>query len=107
MNLPPSTSERNRPLLKVAIDKIVGQTPTLIQDSVVIEEPLEIQLSYGRTNPPAVKSITVTMRTPGNASELAAGFLLTEGVIRDAADVVNIYNPMETAPDDEPMESAP
>jgi FdhD protein len=47
-----------------------------VADEVVHEEPLEIRVR-GR-------AITVTMRTPGHDDELAAGFLLAEGVIRSA-----------------------
>ncbi len=43
------------------------------QDYLVAEEPVEIRL--GDT------PLTVTMRTPGNDLELAAGFLFTEGII--------------------------
>jgi FdhD protein len=43
-------------------------------DQIVVEEPLEM-LVNGR-------HLSVTMRTPGNDEELAAGFLLTEGIIR-------------------------
>lgn len=50
-----------------------------VQDSLAAEEPLEIRL--------AGKPLTVTMRTPGHDLELAAGFLLTEGII-DAADQI-------------------
>lgn len=52
------------------------------QDSVATEEPLEIRVR-GR-------SIAVTMRTPGHDDELAAGFLLTEGVIGKRKDVIQI-----------------
>jgi FdhD protein len=43
------------------------------QDYLAAEEPLEIRI--GET------PISVTMRTPGNDAELAAGFLFTEGII--------------------------
>jgi FdhD protein len=51
-------------------------------DRIAIEEPLEIRVG-GR-------SVAVTMRTPGHERELAAGFLLTEGVIRAATDLVDV-----------------
>jgi FdhD protein len=51
-------------------------------DWVAREEPLEIRVE-GR-------SIAVTMRTPGHDEDLAAGFLLTEGVVKSAADIFEI-----------------
>jgi FdhD protein len=51
-------------------------------DELAVEEPLEIRVR-GR-------AISVTMRTPGHDAELAAGFLFTEGVIRNRADILNI-----------------
>jgi FdhD protein len=51
-------------------------------DFLAAEEPLEIRVR-GR-------SIAVTMRTPGNDSELAAGFLLSEGIVRNQSDIVDI-----------------
>ena len=51
-------------------------------DTVAVEEPLEIRV--------ADRSVAVVMRTPGHDRELAAGFLLTEGVIRSAEDVLDI-----------------
>jgi FdhD protein len=49
-------------------------------DDLAAEEPLEIRL---RKAP-----LAVTMRTPGNDIDLALGFLLTEGIIGTADDVV-------------------
>lgn len=48
-------------------------------DWVAVEEPLEIRLDD--------EPLVVTMRTPGRDRELAAGFLLTEGVITDVAEI--------------------
>lgn len=48
-------------------------------DVVATEEPLEIQLRVGDDQ----RTIAITMRTPGNDYELAAGFLYNEGVIQD------------------------
>jgi len=56
-----------------------GRRATPGDDELAAEEPLEIRVR-GR-------AISVTMRTPGHDAELAAGFLLTEGVIRSAADI--------------------
>jgi FdhD protein len=59
-----------------------GRTLTESPDALAAEEPLGIRV---RGRP-----ISVTMRTPGNDDELAAGFLLTEGVIRSAADILRV-----------------
>ena len=57
-------------------------------DVVATEEPLEIRLAYTRPDGRrAQQSISITMRTPGNDGELAAGFLLTEGIIADAGQI--------------------
>lgn len=59
-------------------------------ERLAVEEPLEIQLGYGASGNRAVKPISVTMRTPGDDFELAAGFLMTEGVVRDFSDIERI-----------------
>ncbi|HEY2712908.1 MAG TPA: formate dehydrogenase accessory sulfurtransferase FdhD [Chthoniobacterales bacterium] len=58
------------------------QAPAREPDEVALEEPLEIQVE-GR-------SIAVLMRTPGHDRELAAGFALTESIIRSAEDIFEI-----------------
>jgi FdhD protein len=79
-----------RSVLETSIEKIRDQASQHVSDSVAIEEPLEIQLGYGPVDSRQTKSIAVTMRTPGNDFELAAGFLMTEGVVRDANDIEEI-----------------
>ena len=62
-----------------------GQPRKAADDWLAPEEPLEIRV---RARP-----ISVTMRTPGHDEDLAAGFLLTEGVIQSAEDIVKIEAP--------------
>jgi FdhD protein len=50
-----------------------------LTDEVAIEEPLEIRISD--------EAVATTMRTPGNDEELCAGFLLSEGIVRNRADL--------------------
>jgi FdhD protein len=57
----------------------VGGVPRVREDHLAAEEPLEIRLG-GRP-------LAVTMRTPGHDIELAAGFLVSEGVVRQRDDV--------------------
>jgi FdhD protein len=57
----------------------VGGPSRVREDRLAAEEPLEIRLG-GRP-------LAVTMRTPGHDVELAAGFLVSEGVVRQRDDV--------------------
>jgi FdhD protein len=59
-------------------------------DALAIEEPLEIRLEFILNGEPKVQNVSVTMRTPGNDAELAAGFLFTEGIIKNFDDIANI-----------------
>ena len=54
-------------------------------DTMIGEEPLEIRV--GRAGEPR-RPLAVTMRTPGDDLDLALGFLLTEGLIAEAGDVL-------------------
>jgi len=60
------------------------------QDSLAIEEPLEIRLSYVVDGRRTMDSLYVTMRTPGQDLDLAAGFLFTEKVIQSPDEIKNI-----------------
>jgi FdhD protein len=58
-------------------------------DEVAVEEPLEIRVEG--------QSIAVVMRTPGHDRELAAGFALTEGIVRDGTEIFEITSCLTTA----------
>jgi FdhD protein len=74
---------KNDQVEHISIQKISAGVMTEANDQVAVEEPLEIQLAYSTVTGRMQKSIAVTMRTPGNDEELAAGFLFTEGIIKN------------------------
>lgn len=76
--------------LTVDICKVADATRTTMEDIVAVEEPLEIQLGSATATGSAGKSISITMRTPGDDVDLALGFLYTEGIIQSAREVVEI-----------------
>jgi FdhD protein len=78
------------PVAPIAITRMENGTPVAADDLLVAEEPLEIRLGYGPGHDRKETRLSVTMRTPGNDEELALGFLFTEGIITDAAQVVRV-----------------
>jgi len=56
-----------------------GPSAAPADDLLAVEEPLEVRLQG--------QPIAVIMRTPGDDFELAAGFLVTEGILRSPSDV--------------------
>jgi FdhD protein len=75
---------------QASITKINNSETLDTMDALAIEEPLEIRLEYGAQNDRKVQNVSVTMRTPGNDAELAAGFLFTEGIVKNKEDIANI-----------------
>ena len=64
---------RTRTRVRVVEGNRVRERP----DDLTTEEPLEIRLAAGGE----AQTVAVTMRTPGNDFELAAGFLYAEGIV--------------------------
>lgn len=59
-------------------------------DPVAVEEPLEMIVSYSSATGKMTRNIAVTMRTPGNDEDLAAGFLFTEGIVAERDSIQEI-----------------
>lgn len=83
----------NNSVQKVEIVKVKENDSFPYTDDLSVEEPLEIRISYGAKDQRINKNISVTMRTPGNDRELAAGFLFTEGIISGSRQIHNIGHP--------------
>jgi FdhD protein len=56
-------------------------------DSVAVEEPLEIRLRYQADSRWKTQAVAITMRTPGQDRELAAGFLFSESIFDSGRDI--------------------
>jgi len=65
-----------RNTITVPIRRVTGASVSAEQDLLAVEEPLQIRVGE--------RNVAITMRTPGNDEELAAGFLFTEGILQRA-----------------------
>ena len=65
----------------------VGTADDGDDDAVAVEEPLEIRLGRVEDGKIRHQPVSITMRTPGDDFELAAGFLFTEGILQSSAQV--------------------
>jgi len=83
----------------VDISKVQNGVLQSLTDAVAVEEPLEIRLGFRSPDGRATRSISITMRTPGNDRELAAGFLYSETIIHSASDIASISTCGPPAPD--------
>ena len=59
-------------------------------DSLAVEEPLEIRLGFKENGKNIHKAVSITMRTPADDYELAAGFLFTEGILHSKDQIETI-----------------
>lgn len=60
------------------------------RDTLAVEEPLEMRLSWVEGGARRVEPLAVTMRTPGDDFELVAGFLHGEGLVAHAGDLLEL-----------------
>ena len=77
-------------VIQLPITRVLDGNPETQNDWLAVEEPLEIRLEWTEEEKRRAMSVAVTMRTPGDDEELAAGFLLTEAIINDAHHISSI-----------------
>jgi FdhD protein len=77
--------------IPVAVGRVEGTIVSRSDDLLAAEEPLEIRLGQ--------ESLSVTMRTPGDDFELAAGFLFSEGIIGSASQISSMGRLADGSPD--------
>jgi len=63
-----------------------------IDDSISIEEPLEITIKFKNKETWTKNTISITMRTPGNDEDLVRGFLFNERIIEKIEYIDKIEN---------------
>ena len=69
-------------LREAAVHRVAGSETESFADVLAVEEPLEIRIGIEVGGKVEHRPVSITMRTPGNDHELAAGFLFTEGILR-------------------------
>lgn len=70
--------------------KVISSNTGEFQDTLAVEEPLEIRIGLPVNGKVEHKAVSITMRTPGDDGELAAGFLFTEGIIHHPEQIKQI-----------------
>lgn len=83
--------------ISTPIDRYENGSFQKLEDQLAVEEPLEIKIKYSEEGSIVEKNISVTMRTPGNDDELACGFLFTEGIIKNSAEIKSVTQNSENS----------
>ncbi|HEY2830274.1 MAG TPA: formate dehydrogenase accessory sulfurtransferase FdhD [Thermoanaerobaculia bacterium] len=77
-------------IASVGVLRITSESAVETEDVLAVEEPLEIRVAWRVQDEQREKPISVTMRTPGDDFDLAAGFLFTEALIGSGAEIESI-----------------
>lgn len=83
---PNETSSVSRSIQRVEKNESTLFRLSQFQDEIAVEEPLEIRVVFAQQQ----KTVSITMRTPGNDLALAAGFLFSEGILRNPQQIKKI-----------------
>jgi FdhD protein len=82
-----SDSSLRRNVTSTRVLSVRNRAPVERPDRLAAEEPMEIRAGGPAQEP---VSVAVTLRTPGNDFELAAGFLYTEGLIHSRDEIATV-----------------
>ena len=77
---------------KYKVTKLTNGKLENIEDLISIEEPLEVSLKFKEKEKWTTRSLSITMRTPGQDEDLVRGFLFNEQIIR------GLHHPFDSKP---------
>jgi len=80
----------SRGTVSQSLTRLRKQQRTEVIDTLIVEEPLEIRIIQQRAGKQQRKTLSITMRTPGDDEALALGFLFTEGLIGGVDDILKV-----------------
>lgn len=83
-------ADRGQSTAAVVVRALDADGESTRDDTIAVEEPMEIRIESGPPDRRHTRSVSVTMRTPGHDFELAVGFLFSEGLLGSAADLCGI-----------------
>ena len=75
---------------EINVRRVTAENYSEAIDALAVEEPLEIRLGFRENGKPEHRAVSITMRTPGDDFNLAAGFLFTEGILESAGQIETI-----------------
>jgi FdhD protein len=91
-------ARRPGPTVRTRVHELGTEAERQHEDRLATEEPLEIRLGWPGAAP---RRVWVTMRTPGHDFELAAGWLLHEGLVTTAPHAIAYCTDVDLAPEQE------
>lgn len=87
--------DHHNALVQVSRSLISADNRVLEDDWVVVEEPLQIRILWSDSGQDQNEILTITMRTPGQDEQLAAGLLISEGIIKSSEEIYRCYHETE------------
>jgi FdhD protein len=87
----PKLDQHNAATQTVCAQRYTATEGVTTRETLVIEAPLQISIEHHAQGQPRFSRLALTMRTPGDDGALAAGYLLSEGIIQQPGDITSIH----------------